>query len=185
MKIKIQTDGAAKGNPGVIGIGVVILENDEVIMKVSENVGKGTNNEAEYLAAIRGLEEALKLKAEEVVLITDSQLLMKQLNGYYGVKALNLVGYFNKVVNLSEKFKNFSVVWMPRNKNFFANALASKAAKPDKCEIKKVKASRQYKCKGCGKVIKQGEICKLKVMWYPNGMLPVTRRFHFDCLKSG
>jgi len=85
MKAKIYCDGASRGNPGDAGIGcLIILDNKKI--EISEYIGKTTNNVAEYTALIRGLEEALKERAEEIEIISDSELLVRQINGIYKSK---------------------------------------------------------------------------------------------------
>ena len=83
-KLKIFSDGCSRGNPGLAGIGYVILDMDNrVIVERARFIGVRTNNEAEYIAAIEALKEALSLDADEVELYSDSKLLVKQLRGEY------------------------------------------------------------------------------------------------------
>src|SRR5690349_12569170 len=87
MKLTIQTDGGARGNPGPAGIGVVILdEKGKVLEEHAKYLGVATNNQAEYKAAIFGLERAVALGATSVELVADSELLVKQASGEYKVK---------------------------------------------------------------------------------------------------
>jgi ribonuclease HI len=100
MKIKIYTDGGARGNPGIAGIGVVIKnEDNKVIFQEKKNIGIRTNNEAEYMAVIEGLKwvEKNRRGIEAVVFYADSELLVRQLKGEYRVKAKNLAGYYYTV----------------------------------------------------------------------------------------
>ena len=86
-KLKIFCDGASRGNPGPSGIGYVILDpSGKSLKEGSDFLGIRTNNQAEYYAAIRALEEAIELDAEEIELYTDSDLLVKQLKGEYQVR---------------------------------------------------------------------------------------------------
>ena len=82
-QFEIYIDGASKGNPGESGIGVVILSGGEVIKNISSYIGKATNNVAEYTALIYALQEALVLKADDICIRTDSQLLYRQIPKNY------------------------------------------------------------------------------------------------------
>jgi len=128
--INIFTDGASRGNPGNAGAGVVILENKKIIIEYSEFLGKKTNNEAEYLAVIRALEKLHEILNEEIKniklnLYSDSEFLIKQLNGEYKVKADKIKPLFNKVQKLKENLK-LNVSWIPRGENEKADLLANK-----------------------------------------------------------
>ncbi len=87
MHLIIHTDGGARGNPGAAGIGVVIENDDGYILEEhAKYLGRTTNNQAEYHAAILGLKRAIELKASSVEIVTDSELLVKQAKGEYRVK---------------------------------------------------------------------------------------------------
>ena len=76
-RVIINCDGAARGNPGPAGAGAIVVDEDgAVLAEVAEGLGETTNNVAEYTAVIRGLEEAKRLGAHEVLLRSDSQLLI-------------------------------------------------------------------------------------------------------------
>ena len=80
--IIIHTDGAARGNPGPAAIGVTLHDDKgKLLDKISRAIGVATNNVAEYKAEIAGLEKALKLGAKEVRLVSDSELVVRQING--------------------------------------------------------------------------------------------------------
>jgi len=80
-KLKIYTDGGARGNPGPAGVGVAIFDEKENLIKTAKKyLGKATNNQAEYKALILALELAKKLGAEEVDCFLDSQLIVNELN---------------------------------------------------------------------------------------------------------
>jgi ribonuclease HI len=128
MMLEISTDGACSGNPGKRGIGVVISENGKIIKRVSEPAGFGTNNEAEYLAVIRALEEAHLLHADSVKITSDSQLIIMQLQGRYKVKSEGLKKLKSKADSLIKKFKSVEFVWAGREGNFSADALAKAAS---------------------------------------------------------
>ena len=83
-------------------------------MAKSRCIGSRTNNQAEYEALIAALESAIALHAEEVVCNLDSELVVKQLNGYYRVKNLKLKKLWRKVQELSKSFKKSSFISVPR-----------------------------------------------------------------------
>jgi len=126
-RLTIYTDGASRGNPGPAGIGVVILEGKKKIKEMSKYLGEATNNIAEYSAVIFALEEALALKADEVVIRVDSELVAKQLNGEYKVKDANIRKLFEKVLGILRIFSRFEVQHIGRDGNKDADKLANKA----------------------------------------------------------
>lgn len=123
-KIKIFTDGGCHPNPGKMGIGVVIKNGRDVIKTISEPIGMGTNNIAEYRAVIRALEEAKKMNVEEIELYSDSQLIISQINGDYSVKNKGLKPLYSKVMKLKKFFKTTKFKHIKREKNKFANRLS-------------------------------------------------------------
>ena len=127
-RLTIYVDGAARGNPGPAAIGVVINDKrGRLIAGISRRIGRTTNNEAEYGALIAALEQADDLGAKEVDIKSDSELLVKQVNGRYRVKAANLKPLYRKVKQLQGSFDIFSITHVPRQQNTEADKLANKA----------------------------------------------------------
>lgn len=126
MPVQIFTDGAARGNPGPAGIGVVIRNDAKVLSQVSDFIGKTTNNVAEYMAFIRGLEEALDMGEKNIEVFSDSELLVKQINGEYKVKNQGLAPLFHHAKSLTRKFKHCRVYHTAREENKQADKLANK-----------------------------------------------------------
>lgn len=127
-KINIFTDGGSRGNPGPAAAGVVLFdEKGNKLEEVSRFIGAGTNNVAEYVAAIFGLQEALMLKAADITLNLDSQLVARQLKGEYKVKDQNLKKFFQIAVNLIKGFDKVTINEIPREDNKEADALVNKA----------------------------------------------------------
>jgi len=122
----IYTDGACFGNPGPMGIGVVVYREKKKIMEISEYVGEGTNNRAEYLALIRALEIAKEMKEEEVLIRTDSQLIERQVKGVYKVKNEKLKPLKAKADMLISEMK-VKVEHVSREKNEEADELSKRA----------------------------------------------------------
>ncbi|HBR80236.1 MAG: Ribonuclease H [Candidatus Uhrbacteria bacterium GW2011_GWE2_45_35] len=127
--VRIYTDGGARGNPGPAGSGAVIKSLDKGVEETVSTVKKffphATNNQAEYDAIIIGLEEAKRLGAEEVELVMDSELAVKQIRGEYRVKNPELAKKFLEVYNLSQAFKKFNARHIFREKNKEADALVN------------------------------------------------------------
>lgn len=126
MKLILYTDGGARGNPGPAGIGIVICDaKNKIIKKIAKYIGRATNNQAEYQALILGLETVKKMKAREVYCYLDSELVVKQLNHKYKIKNRGLGPLFIKVWNLSQSFKKINFYYIPREKNIEADKLVN------------------------------------------------------------
>jgi ribonuclease HI len=125
MLVQIYTDGAARGNPGPAGIGVVVKRGSSTMAEISDFIGKATNNVAEYMAFIRGLEEALVLGAKKIECFADSELLVKQIKGEYKVKNEGLVPLYYHAKSLIKKFKTFYIEHTVREENKHADQLAN------------------------------------------------------------
>jgi len=127
-KVTIYTDGAARGNPGPAAIGATIKdETGNLITSVSRRIGITTNNQAEYRAIIAALEKAISLGAKHVVLKSDSELAVKQINGRYKIKNSALRPLYQEVVKLTGSLESVTVSHVPRARNAEADALANKA----------------------------------------------------------
>lgn len=125
-KAVIHTDGASSGNPGPAGIGVLV-ECGGKRLEISEHIGAATNNVAEYKAFIRGLEEALKLGAEEAAVRMDSELIVKQMKGTYKVRSKGLIPLHLRARSLMRSFKRLTIEHIPRGKNSEADRLSKEA----------------------------------------------------------
>lgn len=126
MTINIFTDGASRGNPGEAGIGVAIYDEEILIEQIYKYLGKKTNNQAEYTAVIFALQKLKDLNYSKANLFSDSEFLVKQLNGQYKVKAPNIVPLYHNVKQLLIGL-DITFNWIPRNKNIMADSLANKA----------------------------------------------------------
>lgn len=130
MHLNIYVDGASWGNPGPAAIGVIIKdEHQRELSKVSEYIGEGTNNQAEYQAVIAALRAATERGAKSVTLYLDSELVTKQLAGSYRVRNLSLFSLYREAVELSQKLDCVSVVHIRHGMNAEAHALARAALK--------------------------------------------------------
>lgn len=134
-KITIYTDGGSRGNPGPSAIGVVYVnEKEQIIKEYSEYIGdKLTNNEAEYSAVIFALKKFKALfgkeiaKKSEIQVKSDSELLVKQLNGEYKIVNENIQPLFLKIWNLKIDFLKVKFKQIPREKNKDADRLVNEA----------------------------------------------------------
>ena len=128
MHLYLYTDGASRGNPGPSAIGIVIKnERQENLREISRYIGQGTNNNAEYFAVLIAVKEAYKLRAENVTLFVDSELVARQLSGTYKVKNKLLLQYFKGIANIIREFKAFEVTRIERKNNSEADKLANRA----------------------------------------------------------
>lgn len=133
--IVMYSDGGARGNPGPAGVGVVIMQHDgsedgEIVHEISEYIGEGTNNQAEYLALISGLDWIKKNlhNLGEIQCMLDSELVVRQLKGEYRVKNEDLKEKYNVVVDLVRGLGGkVGFVHVPREKNRRADLLVNKA----------------------------------------------------------
>ena len=122
----VACDGAARGNPGPAGIGVVVQEaGGRVRARVGKGIGIATNNVAEYSAAIEGLTRAAELGARSVLLRSDSKLLIEQLSGRWRVKNPTLIRLHREARGLLGRFGPVSLEHVPRELNREADRLAN------------------------------------------------------------
>ncbi|HEY5995435.1 MAG TPA: ribonuclease HI family protein [Candidatus Deferrimicrobiaceae bacterium] len=127
-RLTINSDGASRGNPGPAGIGVSIrVDGEAVAREFYEYIGETTNNVAEYKALLLGLGEAEKLGAASVTVLADSELLVRQLNGQYKVKAEGLRPLFLEASRRLRGFPSVRVAHVRREENRDADRLANKA----------------------------------------------------------
>jgi ribonuclease HI len=124
----IYCDGSSRGNPGPAAIGVSGQTHDgEEIFYIAEKIGNATNNIAEWSALKRGMEEALARDEKKVKFKLDSELVVKQMKGEYKVKNSGLLAIKQECVKLKENFEFFEIVYIPREQNSRADALANQA----------------------------------------------------------
>ncbi len=133
MKIKrvvINTDGTAEPNPGPAAIGATIKdEHGKLISSISQPIGRATNNQAEYRAIIAALGSAIRLGASQVEIWSDSELVVRQINGRYRVKAASIKPLYQKVKQLQSSLEGFTITHIPRQQNTEADNLANIALK--------------------------------------------------------
>ena len=125
--VSIYVDGAARGNPGPAGAGIVLKEGGKTIKSTHKYLGDATNNIAEYSALISGLQEAAALGYKKVEIYLDSELVANQLKGEYRVKNNNIRPLFDKAIALINSFTGIKIVKIDRELNKEADKLANKA----------------------------------------------------------
>jgi ribonuclease HI len=114
-KLRIYSDGGARGNPGPAAIGVVICdERGAVIQEHKETIGDATNNIAEYTGVLVGLELAKQLGAKEIDYFVDSELVANQINGKYKIKTPHIKILFDKVKERFPFFSKITFTHVPR-----------------------------------------------------------------------
>lgn len=129
MKLIIEADGGSRGNPGLSGAGAVVIDaaSGNILREISEAVGIATNNVAEYSALIFALEAASEIDpAAEIVVRMDSKLVVEQMSGRWKIKHPDMLSLGARVQQLISG-KNVEFVWIPREQNVLADALANKA----------------------------------------------------------
>ena len=128
MRLVLNVDGGARGNPGPAAIGVVIATPEgETVERIAETIGEATNNVAEYRALLRGLERARELGAEAVELRADSELVVKQVNGDYRVRSADLAPLHAAALAALSAFDSWTLRHVPRACNAAADALVNAA----------------------------------------------------------
>lgn len=125
--LTINIDGAARGNPGPAAFAYVITRNGELLSEVAGCLGTATNNLAEYTALVRAMERAAELGGERLLIRSDSELLVKQMNGLYRVKNPQLKVLYDQASRLRDQFASVSVVHVPRAENSQADRLCNEA----------------------------------------------------------
>jgi ribonuclease HI len=122
----VHIDGASRGNPGPAGIGVVFIRDNLRITEYKEFIGKKTNNQAEYAALKKALQIASTFD-NELMVLSDSQLIVNQRNNVYKVRNKQLKIIFREISNLERRFKMVIYKHIPREKNEYADLLANQA----------------------------------------------------------
>jgi ribonuclease HI len=120
-------DGAARGNPGPAGAGIVFTTEDGIVQSFGEYLGEATNNVAEYRALIAGISKAIEIGVMELHVHSDSELIVNQLNGHYKVKNPQLQELYFSVIKAIASFEKVTFTHVPREKNKEADRLANLA----------------------------------------------------------
>ena len=128
MSVKLFTDGGARGNPGPAAYGYVLEADDGTVLAAhGEKIGVATNNVAEYSALVAGLEKALELGLPRVDVISDSELLVKQMRGEYRVKNEALRELNEQAARLASRIGVVTYSAVRREHNELADRLVNEA----------------------------------------------------------
>ncbi|HKG35664.1 MAG TPA: ribonuclease HI family protein [Solirubrobacterales bacterium] len=128
MRVTVNVDGGARGNPGTAAIAAVAHDGSgEVLADRAETIGVATNNVAEYRALLLGIELARDLGADEVDLVGDSELIVRQVKGEYKVKDATLRDLNARVLSALAGLAGWSIRHVRREQNADADALVNQA----------------------------------------------------------
>lgn len=133
--LTVFTDGASRGNPGEAGIGLAFFDEGGLqVHSMYRYIGRTTNNVAEYTALITALEQAGRMEARRVAVFSDSELMVRQLNGQYQVKNEALQPLYHKAVSLAARFEQVTYTHVTRDRNRIADKLANRAIDEKKAD---------------------------------------------------
>ena len=128
MRARLFTDGGARGNPGPAAYAFVIeAEDDTVLASEGQAIGVATNNVAEYRALLAGLERAVELGVDDLEVVSDSELLVKQMRGEYRVKNAALRELSLEVARLARQVGDVTYTAVRREHNEMADRLVNEA----------------------------------------------------------
>ena len=134
MKARLYTDGGARGNPGPAAAAYVLETEDGTVLDArGETIGVATNNVAEYRALVAGLRKALELGLDEVEVVSDSELLVKQMNGEYRVKNAALIDLSLDAAHLAGQIGRVRYRAVHRAENELADRLVNEALDEAQC----------------------------------------------------
>jgi len=127
-KIIAYIDGGSRGNPGPAAAGFTLNDPSGTQLQAKAYIlGRATNNVAEYSSLVRALEAAKEIGAEQIIVFSDSELLVKQINGQYRVKSELIKPHYEQAVSLLGRFKSWKVRHITRDKNKQADSLVNQA----------------------------------------------------------
>jgi phosphoribosylglycinamide formyltransferase-1 len=170
-KIIVYIDGGSRGNPGPAASAYVLTdEQGRQLDAKAFFIGETTNNVAEYTAICRALEAAKSTKAGQITIYSDSELLVKQLNGQYKVKSDNIKPLFMQAVELLNKFESWEINHIVREKNKQADKLVNRA----------LDAGRDIEMKTAA--VKKGKPIRLGILISGGG---TTLMNLLECIKQG
>jgi ribonuclease HI len=128
VRARLFTDGGARGNPGPAAAAYVLETEDGAVLEArGETIGVATNNVAEYRALVAGLARALELGVDELEVVSDSELLVKQMTGEYRVKNAALVDLSLEAARLAREIGRVAYSAVRRTENELADSLVNEA----------------------------------------------------------
>jgi ribonuclease HI len=127
-RLRLFSDGAARGNPGPAGAGAVLMDAEgRVVARLGRFLGIQTNNYAEYMGLLLGLRHARSLGVKELEVLADSELLIRQLQGRYQVKSPTLRPLYEEAKGLLKQFSRVKLTHVPREQNKVADEMSNRA----------------------------------------------------------
>ena len=128
MRAKLSTDGGARGNPGPAAYGYVLEAEDGTVLAAhGEAIGRATNNVAEYRALLAGLEKAIELGVDDLEVVSDSELVVKQMRGEYKVKNEALRELNDAARTVAQQLQSVRYTAVRREHNELADRLVNEA----------------------------------------------------------
>jgi ribonuclease H / adenosylcobalamin/alpha-ribazole phosphatase len=128
VKAKLSTDGGARGNPGPAAYGYVLEGEDGTVLDArGKTIGRATNNVAEYRGLVEGMTKAAELGVDELEVVSDSELLVKQMQGEYRVKNEALKALWEEASDLERRFRRVRYTAVRRAHNELADRLVNEA----------------------------------------------------------
>ena len=137
MKATIHVDGGSRGNPGPAAFAFVIRIDGHPDVEGAATIGTATNNIAEYTALIRALEKSAELGLRDLAVLSDSELMVKQMNGEYRVKNADLQDLYAEASDLRRRFDRVTLDHVRREKNKRADELCNLALDGKPLDYKK------------------------------------------------
>jgi ribonuclease HI len=127
-KLILETDGASRGNPGMAGLGVIIRDDHGAeVATIGKFLGVSTNNQAEYQALIEGLTAVARYNPQTVIVRSDSELMVRQMNGQYRVRHPDLIPLYSRAVELAGAIPHITFEHVLRHRNKGADQVANVA----------------------------------------------------------
>ena len=173
-QITVYTDGGSRGNPGPAAAGFILAyPSGNQIQAKALFLGQTTNNVAEYTAIVKALEAAKQIGAKRLAVFSDSELLVKQVNGQYKVKSEQIRPLFQQAVKLINEFEDCKVKHITRDKNKQADELVNQALNLEqdidvRAQVKPVSAAKNKKPIRLGVLISGGGTTLMNILEYIN-----------------
>ena len=167
-KIIAHIDGGSRGNPGPAAAGFTLNDPSGTQLQAKAYIlGRATNNVAEYTSLVRALEAAKEIGAEQIIVFSDSELLVKQINGQYRVKSELIKPLYEQSISLLGRFKSWKVRHITRDKNKQADSLVNQALDAGhNIEVERKPAANREKPIRLGVLISGGGRTLLNILEY-------------------
>jgi ribonuclease HI len=195
MKLTINIDGGSRGNPGPAAYGCYLQPEGKPAIELKGKLGPATNNVAEYHGLLRGLEKAIELSADDVLIRADSELLVRQMTGVYRVKNDNIVPLYQAAQRLIKQLGNVRFKHVYREENSQADRLCNEALDDPNLTVEAL-GPRQFKVldKSEGKAAKakdlpepdnEGNYAKVKLVGILLSMVTLGRQRQYAVVVDG